>query len=413
MTRHDLAETLKDAARGTSGTLRHGWVRAGLVVAEVALALMLLIGAGLLLLSFGHLLRVSPGFNPQGVVVVNLAVPPVRYEEPLQRTQFFDRVQEGLRALPGVSAASASSSAPFGDGYSRSPVAREGAATIDLNDRPLVFRSSVLPGLFSTLGIPLRRGRDFDAHDDSEHPKVVIINETLARKLFGAQDPLGHRLLTGIMSVPREIIGVVGDTRSESLTEPQSGEMYYPNAQLNEAFLSFLVRTEGEPAALRAPIQQVVRAVDAGIPVPELQTVAGLMTQTYADRRLTLWLVGGFAGVALAMAVFGIYSVMAYSVAQRTGEIGIRLALGAQPRDVRALVIRQGMTLAGTGLALGIAAALSLTHAMAALLFGVGPRDPWAFAAVTLLLAGVSLLACWWPALRAARVDPMIALRAE
>jgi predicted permease len=271
-----------------------------------------------------------------------------------------------------------------------------------------------LPGYFATLGIPLKQGRDFDWRDRADRPNVVIVSEATARRLApDGASVIGRRLITGIASVPREIVGVAGDVRAQSLAEPPGDTMYYPSAQIGDGFMAFVLRSDRPATSLRGEIRAAVHALDGGVPVDQVQPLEDLVVQTLSDRRLIMGLVAGFALLALGLAGLGIYSTIAYSVAQRTAEIGVRMALGATPTSVALLVLLQGLQLTAAGLAAGVAAAFGLTRLLAAQLYEVSPTDPAVFAGVTAFVVGIAALACWLPARRATRIDPVAALRAE
>jgi predicted permease len=282
-----------------------------------------------------------------------------------------------------------------------------------VSDRPLAVRSTTSPGFFETLGIPIKQGRDFNWQDRPNSPLVVIINETMAKKLFPGENPVGRRLITGIASIPREIVGVSGDVRAENLSLPPGLEMYYPAAQIDGAFLSVVVRSERPASSLRSELIGAVHSLDPGLPIDQVQSYTELLSQASADRRLMMYLLGGFAGLALALAGMGIYSVIAYGVAQRTNEFGIRFALGAATRDVIGLVMKEGLRLSIVGLVVGVGLSLAVTRLMQRLLFEVSPRDPWLYGGVALFICAVAALACLVPAMRATRIDPMQALRTE
>ena len=392
-----------------------GRLRSALFVGEVALSFVLLIGAGLLLRSFVRLHDVSPGFQPASVVTFNVQLSPGQYPDAARQAAFFRQLSERLGALPGITAASGTDSLPIvAGGNIRAPLALEGEALPPMNGRKLAVRSNLLPGYFAALGIPLRAGRDFTWRDVENQPNVVIVSESTARRLFPAgENPLGRRLITGIASIPREIIGVVGDIRLESLSTAPGDTMYYPSAQLGDSFLSFIVRTPRPAASIRDEIKAAVHALDPGLPIAEVQPLGNLLAESLSDRRLIMGLVGGFALLALVLAGLGIYGVISYSVSQRTGEIGVRMALGASPGLIAGLVLREGLRLTLFGLGVGLLAAVALTRLLASQLYAVSATDPLIYAAVSVFLTLVGLLAAWLPARRATRVNPLDALRAE
>ncbi|PZR72685.1 MAG: hypothetical protein DLM73_12545 [Chthoniobacterales bacterium] len=411
--RSDPIDSLKDSSRGTTGR-QAGRLRAGLLVAEVALSLVLLVGAVLLIDSFRRLQNVEPGFRAEGITTFFVGLPPGSYPDVERQALFFQNAIEKIKTLPGVTHAAAGSNLPAaGNGNTRSPAAVEGRPLPPVSDRTIIVRSTISPGFLETLGVPIKQGRDFNWRDRAGAPDAVIINETLAKKLFPGENPIGHRLITGIASIPREIVGVSGDVRMEDLSLPPGAEMYYPSAQLDGAFLSVVVRSTRPAASLRAELVAAIHALDPGLPIDQVQPYTELLAQASADRRLSMYLLGGFAGLALALAGMGIYSVIAYGVAQRTNEFGIRFALGAAARDVIGLVMKEGLRLALVGLVVGLALSFGVTRLMRRLLFEVSATDPWLYSGVALFICSVAAFACFVPALRATRIDPMQALRAE
>jgi predicted permease len=409
----DPIDSLKDSSRGTTGR-QAGRLRAGLLIAEVALSLVLLVGAVLLIDSFRRLQNVDPGFRSEGVTTFFVGLPPGSYPDIEKQGLFFQNALEKLATIPGVARVAAASTLPAtGNGNTRSPAAVEGRPLPPVSDRLITVRSTISPGFFETMGIPVKQGRDFNWRDRSGAPDVVIINETMARKLFPGENPIGRRLITGIASIPREVVGVSGDVRTENLSLTPDSEMYYPAAQLDGAFLSIIARSSRPPASLRTELVAAIHSLDPGLPIDQVQSYNEVLAQAFADRRLSMYLFGGFAGLALLLAGMGIYSVIAYGVAQRTNEFGIRFALGAAARDVIALVMKEGLRLALIGLVLGVGLSLAVMRLMQQLLFEVSPRDPFLYSGVALFICSVAALACFVPALRATKIDPMQALRAE
>lgn len=411
----DVNETLKDATRGNTGGRAAGRLRSGLFVGEVALSLVLLIGAGLLLRSFARLQRVSPGFSPENVVTFNVQLSPGQYPDTARQAAFYQQLTERLAALPGVTAASGINNLPVvAGGNTRSPFALEGQALPPMNERKLAVRSNPLPGYFAALGIPLKTGRDFTWRDVEGRPDVVIISESTARRLFpDGGSPVGRRLITGINSAQREIVGVVGDIRAENLATAPGDTMYYPATQLGDSFFSFVVRTTRPAASMGTEIKAAVHALDPGLPLDEINPLPDLVAETISDRRFVMGLVGMFALLALLLAGLGIYGVISYTVSQRTGEIGVRMALGAPPGLIVGLVLRDGLRLTFLGLGLGLLVSLGLTRLLASQLYEVSAADPLIYGGVALFLVAVAALACWLPARRAARIDPLVALRTD
>ncbi|MDP9003278.1 MAG: ABC transporter permease, partial [Verrucomicrobiota bacterium] len=411
--RSDPIDSLKDSSRGSTGR-QAGRLRAGLLVAEVALSLVLVVGAVLLVDSFRRLQNVDPGFRAAGVTAFFVGLPPGSYPDIERQGLFFQNAIEKLKALPGITNAATGANLPSADnGNTRSPAAVEGRPLPPVSDRTIAVRSTISPGFLETLGIPIKQGRDFNWRDRPATPMVVIINETMAKKLFPGENPIGHRLITGIQSIPREIVGVSGDVRAENLSLPPGVEMYYPSTQLDGAFQSVVVRSDRPAASLRSELIAAIHSLDPGLPIDQVQSYQEVLAQASADRRLSMYLLGGFAGLALALAGMGIYSVIAYGVAQRTNEFGIRFALGAAARDVIGLVMKEGLRLAAVGLVVGLGLSLAVTRLMQRLLFEVSPRDPLLYTGVALFICSVAALACFVPALRATRIDPMQALRTE
>jgi predicted permease len=411
--RSDPIDSLKDSSRGSTGR-QAGRLRAGLLIAEVALSLVLVVGAVLLVDSFRRLQNVDPGFRAQGITTFFVGLPPASYPDVERQGLFFQNAIEKIKARPGVTAVAAASNLPAADnGNTRSPAAVEGRPLPPVSDRTIAVRSTISPGFFATLGIPIKQGRDFNWQDKSGSPLTVIINETMAKKLFPGENPVGRRLITGIASIPREIVGVSGDVRAENLSLPPGMEMYYPANQIDGSFMSVVVRSERPASSLRTELIAAVHSLDPGLPIDQVQSYTELLSAASADRRLSMYLLGGFAGLALALAGMGIYSVIAYGVAQRTNEFGIRFALGAAARDVIGLVMKEGLRLSIVGLVVGLGLSFAVTRLMQRLLFEVSPSDPLLYSGVALFICAVAALACFVPAMRATRIDPMQALRTE
>src|SRR5215210_2272166 len=411
--RGDVRESLSEGGGKATGTRRQQLVRHTLVVAEIALSLVLLVGAGLLLRGFAKLSGTEPGLVAENVLSAHLPVPATQIERATPR--LFRPLLEEVRSLPGVRSAAVISMLPIQEAWTNGGFAVEGRPAPPPGQEPIAETRVASPGFFATLGVPLLHGRDFTERDGEHGPDVVIINNTLASRYFPGEDPLGRRLLYG--PIPLTIVGVVGDVRQAGLDEAPLAEMYFPYG-LNEAvgFLSdavLVLRTAGAPESLAGPLRAALKKVDPTLPLYDVLTMREVIDKSLASRRLNLWLLGFFAAVALVLAATGLYGVISYLVAQRTREIGVRMALGAQKRDVQGLVLRQAAFLAGFGILLGLAGALAFTRVLDSLLYGVSARDPLTFAALAALLAAVALLASWAPARRASRVSPMVAIRAE
>jgi len=412
----DLHETLKEGGRsGTAGTPRG--VRSLLVVAEVALALVLLVGAGLLIKSFLRLQEVNPGFQPQNLLVMQLSLPETKYREPQQIDGFFQQALQQIGALPGVQSAGVASSIPMSGGGSSGSFSIEGRVVQPGEMAPWGNRWWVGSTYFQTMNIPLIKGRFFTDRDVAEAPGVAIIDETMARKFWPHEDPVGKRISfqRDRQGNPRwrEVVGVVGHVKHRGLEGESPVQYYLPHRQFPIGSMFLVVRTAAEPTSFAASVRGVIRSIDKDLPVFRVTTMEQLVSDSMAQRRFSMLLLGVFAAVALVLAAVGLYGVMAYSVTQRTHEIGIRMALGARQSDVLKLVVGQGLVLAAIGLAIGLVAAFALTRLMATLLFGVSAKDPVIFAGIALLLAAVAAVASYLPARRAMKVDPMVALRYE
>ncbi|MEP6993813.1 MAG: ABC transporter permease [Acidobacteriota bacterium] len=414
-----LSATLQDTARGSAGA-RGNRVRSLLVVTEFALAVVLLVGAALLVRTLWRLQRVHPGFDPKGVVMASLWLPQPnipengRYFSNAAQASLYRRLIQRVQALPGVAAASGSVRVPFGSARATGPFRIEGGDPERWTGSAEM--SSPATGYFATLRIPLLRGRFFTDQDEEKAPAVAIISDALAQKYFAGQDPIGRRLQMPARTGPgpwMTIVGVVGDVKTAGLDLDERPLLYRPMLQAPSLLFTLLVRGSATPAALSSAIEQELRAIDPELPIYGVRTMEGAMASTFGERRFAMQLLGIFAIVALLLSAVGVYGVVAYGVSQRTREIGIRMALGARPADVRRMLLREGGRLAALGVMAGVAGALVLTRAMSALLYGVGPRDPATFAAVPAVLAAVALAATYFPARRASRVDPLSALRAE
>jgi putative ABC transport system permease protein len=412
--RLDMNDSLKEGGRGATEGRGRNRVHSLLVVSEVALSLVLLVGAGLLIKSFVKLRNTDPGFDPRNTLTASLSLAPVRYAKDEQVNQFYDQLIERVRALPGVQEVGAVAPLPLSNnGMSYSFV---------ITDRPepppgqglSASARFATPGYFRAMGIPLRRGRLFTEQDRADAPAVLVVNDAFARRYFSGEEVLGKRLRLGFKRLEVEIVGVVGDVRGNSLSEPGIPEYYIPQSHAASGDMSLVVRTSTtDPAALTPALREVVREMDKDQPLYEVRTMSALVTSSMARQRFSTTLIGVFAALALALAAVGIFSVMSYSVAQRKHEIGIRMALGAQSRDILRMVLGRGMMLTLIGVGLGLAASFGLTRLMSSLLFGVSATDPVTFGGVAVLLASVALLACYAPARRATKVDPMVALRHE
>jgi putative ABC transport system permease protein len=410
----DLNQALNEGGRSGGDSASTHRARDFFLVAEVALSLVLLVGAGLLIKSFRHLRDVRPGFNAAGVLTMSISLPYAKYPENAQRAQFFERLLENLPALPGVQSAGGVLSLPLnGSNYSvgRSFVREGRPLTNDESVDAMYFVAT--PGYFRTMQIPLVAGRDFTPNDNPKSPMVVVINRTMAQRYFGSpQQSLGKRFtIWPDEKFPREIVGVIGDSKDATLDAEMGPQMFVPHAQdASWNVLSLAVRSNIEPTALTDSIRRAVLALDKGQPIYRVQTMEEIVQKSTATRRASMLLLSVFAGAALLLAAVGIYGVMAYSVTQRTREIGIRMALGAQTGDVLRLIVRQGMLLAFAGAAIGLVASILLSRTIRSLLYDVQAGDPATYGVILLLLISVAFVACYWPARRAAKLDPVRAL---
>ncbi len=409
---HAVNDALKDSSRDSTSDRSRNRFRSGLLIAEIAVSFVLLIATSLLISSFVRIHNVSPGFRSEGIFAGFIVVPPAQYPPRTEGSaNFYSRLYHRLGAIPGAKSVALSDNPPLSGNNGQAPYAVVGRPVPPLGEQPLAIRHLISPNRFGVLGIPVKLGRDFSERDTPSSPAVIIINEAMARQLFpGGENPLGQKLVTGMGQMTAEIVGVVADSHTASLTTAPVPEMFYPMLQRPENFTGILVRTDGDPLALTGSIRAALHDVDAGIPLTNPGTMQDFVDQSMADRQLTMTLLAVFAGLALVLASLGVYSVMAYSVTQRSGEIGIRMALGARAGDVQKMVIGQGMKLALVGVLIGLAAALALTQLMNALLFEVRASDPLIYLAIAALLSTVAASACWIPSRRAARIDPMQAL---
>ena len=404
------------AEAATAGGARQR-LRGAFVVVELAVALVLLVGAGLLIKTFWNLRSVEPGFAADHLVTMRIELPEARYKEADKQNRFRSQTLEGLKSLPGVQAAMVSELPLSGDSLSHDLLI-EGASHIEPGAEPSLETRSVEGDYFRTMQIPLRSGRDFDSRDFVEKaPLVGIANEAMVRRYFPNEDPLGKRVRWARSSEVQwiTIVGVVGDVKHYGLDLPEEAGLYSPYTQAPpwKRWMSLVARTQSDPSAMAQAIKEQVWKVDAQLPVTKVRTMDEVAASSFAARRFNMSLLALFAVLALVLAAIGIYGVMSYAVTQRTQEIGIRMALGAQAGDVLKLIIRNGLTLTLIGVVLGMGGAIALTRLMSALLFGVTPTDKLTFVAVSGVLIFVALLACYVPARRATKVDPLEALRYE
>ncbi|HZS43791.1 MAG TPA: ABC transporter permease [Blastocatellia bacterium] len=406
----NLNDTLKDGGRSGTEGLAKNRLRSALVVSEIALSLVLLIGSGLLIQSFAKLQSVNPGFDSHNVLTMFLSLPQSKYPDFHTKGVFFNDVVEHIKRLPGAEAASVSLSVPLNGGI-RSPYQIEGRPPRDIGDRPLCELQDVTSDYFKVMGIPLLSGRFFNEHDQENSQRVVIISAAMAKAEFPNENPLGKHMDLGRLPNPAEIVGVVADVKTTALNTNPGGVTYmcFPQRAVQGAWLS--VKTSGDPLSFAKTVTAQILSVDRDQPVTAVQTMDQVISTSIGPQRLIMFLLGIFAGLALVLASIGIYGVMSYSVTQRTQEIGIRMALGAQRGDVLKLVMKQTLILAGIGVGIGIVAALRLTGLMESQLFGIHARDPITFVGISIFLTAISIVASLIPARRASRVDPMVALR--
>jgi predicted permease len=415
LTKTNLNDALKQEAGRTASDSGGNRTRSVLVVSEVALSLVLLVGAGLMIRTLFTLRNVDPGFDPRDVSSMTLSIPPEKYASDAQQVAFFDRVLGRVRTLPGVESAAAIDTLPLAGGGSMQPIAIDGYPVVAMSEQPEVAVREISTEYLRAMRVPLLRGRDFSAADRTDGASVVLVSESMAKRFWPNEDPIGKRLVLSFYpGISREIIGIVGDVKLNDLARRDAvPTLYNPLAQVPRESMTLVVRSKVPPAAMTAAVKSAVREIDAEQPVVDIATLDDVVRNSYSQQRFSMQLLAAFAAFALVLAGIGIYGVLAYTVRRRTREIGIRVALGARKADVAWMVLGQGMRLALAGLVIGTLLALGLTRLLAGLLFGVEPIDPLTFVAVTALLAGISLVACYLPARRAMRIAPMTALRLE
>jgi putative ABC transport system permease protein len=413
--RVDLQSALKEGA-GAGGGMQTNWLRSALVVVEVAATLVLLIGAGLLIKSFMRLYETDLGFKTENVLTMSLALPQAKYPDAQAAAAFHQKLLERVASLPGARSAGVTNYLPLQLWGFNGGITIEGQGPYEPGRQPLAEFRAISPDYFRTMSVPLVSGRFFTAQDQSNSAPVVIVNQALAQRYLPGQDPIGKRI-RAIGNDWRTVVGVVGDVRESGVTRAAMAAIFLPITQAVYAPLtqtmSLTIRADGEPEALISSVRSAVKEIDPAQPVFNVKTMEAVVADSVSDRRLNMLLLGIFAAVALILAVIGIYSVMSYTVSQHTREIGVRMALGARPIDVLKLVVGQGMSLTFVGIVIGVAGAFGLTRLMATLLYGVKATDPLTFAVVSAALVIVALLACYVPARRATRVDPLVALRNE
>jgi len=408
----DLQTALREEGRSSSAGHLRSRMNGLLVVGQVALSLVLLIAAALLLRSYERLLQVDPGFDAHNVLTMNLSLPTVKYAKPAQQVDFFDEALRRVQQLPGVRDAAISATLPLT--IKRiTPMLPEGQPNVPLGQRPFIDIEAISPQWFRTLRVPLRSGREFTAADNAAAPKVLIVNETFARRFWPGENPIGKHVVVGRWPQPAEVVGVAQDTRNKGLGQEPQPQVWVPFPQLPWSNMYLLARTAVPPEQLTSAVRAEIAAVDPDQPVTGIQSVDELMDTSRTQPRFLMLLVAVFSITAMALAAVGIYGVLAYSVAQRRQELGIRLALGAGKDNILRLVLRQGLVLAGAGVAIGLVAALILTRLLSALLYHVSPRDWLSFAFTPLLFLALALVISYIPARRAVQVDPITALREQ
>jgi putative ABC transport system permease protein len=409
-----FSDALKEGARGGGEDSRRRGLRNIVVIAETALAMILLTGAGLLIRSFERLQNVNAGFNASHLLTAMIGLPKARYSKPEQWVAFQSQLLERIIGMPGVDEATAALPLPFIHGYINIGFQVEGEPPRSRSESPSANFVAIQPNYFHVMRIPLLRGREFTGADRPGAPSVCLVSATMARRFFPNGDAIGKRIVIGFPeSVPREIVGIVGDVKDRDLADPDPTQVYAPFSQNPIWAMTLGVRTHGDPAQLGTMVREQVRALDPALPVEDIKPMTEVIAESIAEPRFRTTLLGLFAATALLLAAIGIYGVISYNTGRRTREIGIRVALGAQRRDVLRLILREGFALSAAGAALGILGAAMLAHFLATLVFGISTGDPFTYLSVTGLLLGVALLACYIPARRAMRVDPMVALRYE
>jgi putative ABC transport system permease protein len=410
LSRTDVNSALRDQGRGSAGGHSSAQLKSVLVVGQVALTMLLMIVAGLLMRSFGKLLLVDPGFDPDNVLTMNISLPTVKYADKTKQVGFWDDLLRRISALPGVRSAAISAALPTIP-KRITPVLPEGQPEVPLAERPFLIIEAVSPRWQETLHVPLRAGRVFTDADNAQAPPVIMVNQSLAKRYWPGQNPVGKHILIGRQPAASEIVGVTADTKNSGLAQPTAPQIYLPFAQLPWGNMNLFVRTAADPHAMIAAVRAQVSAVDPDQPVTAVQTVGELMDDSRAQPRFTMFLVAGFSITALVLAVLGIYGVLAYSVAQRQQELGIRLALGAERSHIFRLVVGQGLTLTLIGTMIGLIAALGLTRVVSSMLYETGARDLATFALAPLAFLVIAFLASYVPARRATQVAPTEALR--
>jgi len=411
VSRPDLNSALRSGGRGATSGRRHNLFRNLLVVSQVALSMILLIGAGLLLRNFAQLRGASPGFDARGLLTMNITLPPARYSTAPQMIAFFGELVRQVGSVPGVQSAAVSSALPVNPARF-TPALPEGQPAVPLAERPVFNVQTLSPGYAETMRLPLLAGREFTAHDEAP-PTVLMVNQALVRRYWPKENPIGKHITVGRAAAPSEVVGVLGDVRNTNLAADAQPEIYLPFARLPWASMNLLVRTARDPHGFVAAVRARVLALDKDQPVTQVLSMEEVLANGATQPRFLTALLSGLSAIALVLAMVGIYGVIAYAVTERTREMGIRMALGAPRAGILRLVLRQGLALAFSGIALGLVASLALTRLMTTLLYRVSTTDPAAFVGGAALFGAVAMLASYLPARRATRVDPVVALRGE
>jgi putative ABC transport system permease protein len=413
----ELSDALKEGARGTIGSIHGGPTRKTLVVAEVALALILLVGAGLMIKSFARLIDSDPGYRTENILTLAVPLSETTYREPHRVVAFYDSLLDQVRALPDVESAGLISQLPLSNTYSSGTTFIEHSDSLSEDQRAFeADRRSISPGYFRTMGVSLLQGRTFTAADHADAPLVAVVDETFVRRVWPSEDPIGQHVAISRNDngfVWREVVGVVRHSKHYGLDRTGREQVYFPYPQNPQNQMFLAVRTATQPSSVTAAVRDIVHRIDPNQPIDDVATMTARVESALSGSRFNLVLLSAFAALALVLAAVGIYGVMAYSVSQRRHEIGVRMALGADASAVRGLVLRQGLVVVATALILGTAGAMALTRLMTSLLFGVTPTDPVTFVTMEALLLAVAVAACLVPSLRATRIDPVQELHTE
>jgi predicted permease len=407
-----LSSILKEGSRSSIGSLQRMRLRRVFVVSEIALSVILLIGATLLITSFIRLQKVALGFDSKNLVALDLALPPSNYKEPEKQSDFYNQLIERLNTTPGITAAAATTGLPV-TGMSKTVYAALGQPVPEVRKRPIADVASVTPTYFGTMGIPLVAGRNFNDQDGLESSKVILISKSMAEKVFPEQNAVGQQMIVGSRSNdPRQIVGIVGDVRP-SLEENPKEQIYLPSRQRPLSSMTVVVRGMASGQAVLPSVREAISSLDSNLPIVAVMTMDELIDRSITGRRLVTLMMSLFAGLAMFMAAIGLSSTISYTVAERTNEIGIRMAMGAQRLDILKLIMRQGVFLTVIGITIGLIGAYALTKLLTSMLFGVSATEPAAFVIIALALGVIALLACYLPARRATKIEPVIALRYE